>query len=210
MPKMKKKMKVKKTAVKAKKTKPVKKTKAKAKTVKKAKKVVRKKAKVQAIPKGYHTLTPYLIIDNAREAIEFYKKAFGAKEIFVMEKDGKIGHAEMKFGDSMVMLADEYPQMNARGPKSIGGSPVSMHLYMKDVDQVIKQAVAAGATLTHPVSDKFYGDRSGGVIDPFGHSWHVSTHIEDVPPKELKRRAEEFCAAQGQKEETAEIAEETM
>lgn len=148
--------------------------------------------KVSAIPEGYRTITPYLIVNNASEAIEFYKKAFGAIEIMrVQHGSEKVGHAEMQIGDSKFMLADEYPDMNARSPKSFGGSPVGIHLYMEDVDSVINQAVAAGAKLIRPVENAFYGDRCGAVEDPYGHQWHVATHIEDVPHDELEKRAKE-------------------
>jgi PhnB protein len=145
---------------------------------------------VKAIPEGYHTVTPYLVVDGAARAIEFYKEAFGAKELFRMAgPDGQVGHAEIMIGDSHVMLSDEHPQMNARGPQSFGGSPVSFVLYVADVDASVERAVAAGAKLTRPVADQFYGDRTGGVEDPFGHAWYIATHIEDVSPEELQRRA---------------------
>lgn len=146
--------------------------------------------KVNPIPDGYHSVTPYLVVDGGARAIEFYKQAFGATELFRMEgPDGRIGHAEIKIGDSHIMLADEHPQMNARGPRSFGGSPVSLMLYVDDVDTTVGRAVEAGAKLTRPVADQFYGDRTGGVEDPFGHAWYVATHVEDVPPEELKKRA---------------------
>lgn len=145
---------------------------------------------VKAVPEGYHTATPYLIIKGAAEAIEFYKKAFGATELMrIPGPDGKIGHAEIRIGTSPIMLADEHPQMGARGPLTIGGSPVMMHLYMEDVDAVIDRAVKAGAKLLRPVADQFYGDRIGGVEDPFGHVWFVATHKEDLSVEELQRRA---------------------
>jgi PhnB protein len=145
--------------------------------------------KVKPIPKGYHTATPYLIVDDGARAIEFYERAFGAAEVMRMPAPGgKVGHAEIKIGDSHIMLADEAPEMDARSPKHYGGSPVSLLLYVEDVDKVFDQAVAAGGTATRPVTDMFYGDRSGTVKDPFGHSWHVSTHKEDVPPDEMKKR----------------------
>ncbi len=148
------------------------------------------------IPDGYHTATPYLIIGGAGEAIEFYKKAFGAKELFRFPTpDGKIGHAEIKIGDSPIMLADEYPQMGYKGPKSLGGSPVSIMIYVADVDTMFDQAVAAGATVKEAVSDKFYGDRMGTLTDPFGHVWHVSTHKEDVSMEEMEKRAKAASAA---------------
>ena len=146
---------------------------------------------VKPIPDGYHTLTPYLIVKGAAEAIEFYKKAFGASELFRMAgPDGKVGHAEIKIGDSPIMLADEHPEMGARGPQTIGGSPVSLLLYVDDVDALFNQAVAAGATVNRPIKDQFYGDRSGALEDPFGHLWHIATHKEDVPPEEMRKRAE--------------------
>jgi PhnB protein len=151
---------------------------------------------VKPIPEGYHSVTPYLIIEGAGEAIEFYKKAFGAKELFRFPTpDGKVGHAEMKIGDSPIMLADAYPAMGYNSPKSLGGSPVSLMVYVEDVDTVFNQAVAAGATLKEAVTDNFYGDRSGSLIDPFGHVWHVATHKEDVSMEEMEERAKAASAA---------------
>ena len=151
---------------------------------------------VNSIPEGYHTATPYLIIDGAAEAIEFYKQAFGATELFRLAMpDGKIGHGEIKIGDSPIMLADAYPDMGYNGPKSLGGSPVSLMIYVEDVDTVFNRAVDAGATVKEAVSDKFYGDRMGTLIDPFGHVWHVSTHKEDVSPAEMEKRAKAASAA---------------
>jgi PhnB protein len=145
---------------------------------------------VKSIPEGYHTLTPYLIVHDAAGAIEFYKQAFGATEMFRMAgPDGRIGHAEIRVGDSQIMLADEHPEMNARSPRTIGGSPVSFMLYVEDVDGIVAQALAAGATLKRPIANQFYGDRTGGVEDPFGHNWYIATHVEDVAPEELQRRA---------------------
>lgn len=145
---------------------------------------------VKPIPEGYPSLTPYLIVDRAAEAIEFYRKAFGASERMRMPApDGKIGHAEIEIGDSRVMLADEFPEMGVRGPKAIGGTPVRLHVYVEDVDVVVSRALAAGAKQVRAVEDQFYGDRSGGFEDPFGHVWHVATHIEDVAADELQRRA---------------------
>ena len=147
-------------------------------------------SKVKPIPEGYHAVTPYLIVNGGAKAIDFYKKAFGAMELFRMaQPDGKIGHAEIKIGDSPIMLADEAPAMDAKSPQSFGGSPVGIHLYVEDVDKVFNQAIAAGSKVERPVEDKFYGDRAGGVIDPFGHRWYISTHKEDVPPEELEKRA---------------------
>ena len=148
------------------------------------------------IPEGYHTATPYLIIGGAAAAIEFYKKAFGATELFRFPAPGgKIGHAEIKIGDSPIMLADEYPEMGYKGPQSLGGSPVSLMIYVEDVDTIFNQAVAAGASVKEAVSDKFYGDRTGTLTDPFGHVWHVSTHKEDVSVEEMERRAKAATAA---------------
>jgi PhnB protein len=151
--------------------------------------------KVKPIPEGYHSVTPYLIISGAADAIEFYKKAFGAAEIFRLQQpDGRIGHAELKIGDSHIMLADEHPEMGIRSPKTIGGSPISIMLYVNDVDATATQAEAAGAKITRPVADQFYGDRIGGLEDPFGHIWYVATHIEDVSMEEMEKRA---AAAKG-------------
>jgi PhnB protein len=142
---------------------------------------------VKPIPEGYHAITPYLIIDGAAQAIDFYKKAFGATELFRMpDPSGKrIGHAELKIGDSQIMLADENSNMGFRNPKAYGGTPVSLLLYVNDVDATIPRAVAAGAKLLKPIQDQFYGDRSGTIHDPFGHVWTVATHIKDVSLEEL-------------------------
>jgi PhnB protein len=154
--------------------------------------------KVKAKPDGYHTATPYLIVNNAAAAIDFYKRAFGATEMMRMDMPGgRIGHAEIKIGDSPIMLADEFPEMNARGPHAIGGSPVSIMLYVEDVDAVAKQAEAAGAKITRPIEDQFYGDRTGGLEDPFGHHWHIATHKEDVPEDEMARRHEKLLKEKG-------------
>ena len=145
----------------------------------------------KAIPDGYTTATPYLIVKGAAEAIEFYKRAFGATELMRMaDAQGHVGHAEIKIGDSVIMLADEHPAMGYRGPRSLGGSSVSILLYLPEVDQVFERALKAGARAQRPVRDQFYGDRSGTLEDPFGHVWTVATHIEDVSPEEMKRRAE--------------------
>ena len=145
---------------------------------------------VKSIPEGYHSVTPYLIVNGGVEAIEFYKKAFGAVELFRMPAPGgKIGHAEIKIGDSPIMLADEHADMGYKGPKSLGGSPVSIMIYVADVDTIFNQAVGAGATVKEALQDKFYGDRMGTVVDPFGHIWHVATHKEDVSAEEMQRRA---------------------
>jgi len=152
--------------------------------------------KVKPVPEGYHSVTPYLIMDGAAKAIDYYKRAFGATERMRMPApEGKIGHAEIQIGDSIIMLADESREMNARSPKSFGGTPVSLLVYVEDVDRNVKNAVAAGAKVTRPVEDKFYGDRMGTVQDPFGHEWHVGTHIEDVAPEEMKRRMDALAHA---------------
>ena len=144
---------------------------------------------VKAIPEGYHTVTPYLIIKGAVDAIEFYKSAFGAIELFRMaQPDGKIGHAEIQIGDSRIMLADEFPEMSYVGPNTLGGSSVSILLYVDDVDAVFNQAITTGAKEQKPLEDKFYGDRMGSLVDPFGHVWHVGTHKEDVTPEEMEKR----------------------
>jgi len=141
------------------------------------------------IPNGFHSLTPYLCVSDAARAIEFYDKAFGATLIMrLAEPGGRVGHAELQVGDSVIMLADEHPEYGVRSPRAFGGSPVSLHLYVEDVDAVVARAVAAGAKVVHPVADKFYGDRSGRVEDPFGHVWDIGTHKEDVSPAEVERR----------------------
>jgi PhnB protein len=154
------------------------------------------RTKIKPIPKGYHAVTPYLSVQAAASAIAFYKKAFGAKEIMRLPgPGGTIGHAEIQIGDSRIMLADEFPEMNFRSPRSVGGTPVNIHLYVQDADKVAKKAAAAGAKLLRPVADQFYGDRSGSLEDPFGHVWHVATHVEDIPMKVLKKRAAAKAAA---------------
>lgn len=145
---------------------------------------------VKPIPDGYNSVIPYLHVKGAAQAIEFYKSVFGAMEKLRMpDPAGRIVHAELKIGDSMIMLSDEFPKMGALGPQSVGGTPVTLHLYVESVDAVVQKAVAAGATLDRPVKDQFYGDRSGSLTDPFGHKWHVATHVEDVAPEELATRA---------------------
>lgn len=154
--------------------------------------------KVKPVPDGYHTVTPYLACADAAQAIAFYKKAFGAKELLrVPGPGGKIGHAELRIGDSRVMLADEYREMDFLGPLSRGGSAVHLHIYMPNADKIVERAVKAGARVVQPLEDKFYGDRTGSVQDPFGHVWHIATHVEDVPPRELKRRAEKMMKDRG-------------
>ena len=151
---------------------------------------------VKPIPDGYPQVSPYLVVDGAAQAIDFYTRVLGATERMRMGgPGGTIGHAELQFGDSVVMLADEHPEMGARAPRAFGGSPVSIMVYVPDVDATVKAAVGAGAKLVQPVEDKFYGDRSGTIEDPFGHKWHVSTHKEDVPPDEIARRAAAMAKA---------------
>ena len=145
---------------------------------------------IKPVPDGYPSLTPYLIVRDGAAAIAFYEKALGVRLRLKLDAPGgRIGHAELEIGDSVVMLADEHPEIGARGPQAFGGSPVGLHLYIEEVDAVVARAVAAGATLVHPVENKFYGDRMGTIEDPFGHRWYVTTHIEDVPPDEIARRA---------------------
>jgi PhnB protein len=152
------------------------------------------------IPAGYHTATPYLIMSDAARAIDFYKRAFGATELHRYDAPGgKIGHAEVKVGDSVIMLADEYPDMGYRGPRAIGGTPVSIMLYIEDVDTWFKRAVDAGAKELRPVVDQFYGDRSGTLEDPFGHVWTLATHKEDLSHEEMMKRAQ--AASQGASQE---------
>jgi len=147
-------------------------------------------AKVKPVPDGYRTITPYLSIKGAANAIDFYKKAFGATEVMRMaEPDGRVGHAEVLIGDSRVMLADESPDIDFRSPHSIRGTAVHLHMYVENSDAVVSQAVAAGAKVVRPVQDQFYGDRSGSVADPYGHVWHVSTHTEDLSMEEVRKRA---------------------
>jgi PhnB protein len=150
----------------------------------------------QPIPEGYHTATPYLVIDGAAEAIDYYKKAFGAKERMRMEApDNRIGHAEIEIGDSLVMLSDAFPQSTTKAPTELGGTTAGVFLYVEDVDSVVKKAVDAGATVTMEVADQFWGDRFGSITDPFGHSWSIATHVEDVPPEEMAERAKTAMAA---------------
>jgi PhnB protein len=144
---------------------------------------------VKPIPDGYHSVTPYLILDNASKAIEFYKKVFDATELVRMPgPGGAIMHAEIKIGDSVVMLADESAAMGQKSAKSMGGSPMGIMVYVTEVDKTYQKAIAAGGTVDRPVKDQFYGDRSGSVLDPFGYKWNIGTHIEDVSPEEMKKR----------------------
>lgn len=152
---------------------------------------------VKPIPEGYHSITPYLVLKGASAALDYYRKAFGAQELFRMPgPDGTIGHAEMKIGDSPFMLADECPERGFSGPQG-GTPPISLMIYVNDVDKVFKQALAAGGKELKPLADQFYGDRSGTLIDPFGHVWTVATHKEDVSPEELNRRMAELSKQQG-------------
>jgi PhnB protein len=151
---------------------------------------------VQPIPEGYSTITPYLAVDDAAGAIEYYKNAFGAKERVRMDApEGKIGHAELEIGDSLVMLSDALSQSTSRPPTEIGGTSGSIFMYVADVDAVVERAVEAGATVTMEVADQFWGDRFGTVQDPFGHVWSIATHVEDVPPEEMEERAKAAMAA---------------
>ena len=145
---------------------------------------------VKPIPEGYHSVTPYLSIKGAAAALEYYKKAFGAIELFRMDApDGRIGHAEIKIGDSPIMLADEYPEMEFVSPQTLGGTPIGLMIYVEDVDTVYAQALTEGGKEVKPLQDQFYGDRSGTLKDPFGHVWTIATHKEDVSPEEMDRRA---------------------
>ncbi|GAA5785035.1 VOC family protein [Chitiniphilus shinanonensis] len=148
---------------------------------------------VKAIPEGYEGVVPYLFVDDGVAALEFYKQAFGGEELFRMMHDGKLGHGEIRIGGRVVMLAAEYPDMDALGPKRRGGSTVGLMLYVDDCDAVCQRAAAAGATVRTPPENKFYGDRSATLVDPFGHVWYVSTHVEDVPQDELDRRMKAEC-----------------
>lgn len=150
------------------------------------------------IPEGYHTVSPYLAVDDAARAIEYYTKAFGAQEVVRMEAPGgRIGHAELELGDSRIMLSDPFPQASTRPPKQLGGTSVSVMLYVEDVDALMKRAVDSGATVTMEAADQFWGDRFGVVTDPFGHVWSLATHVEDVPPEEMAERAKAAMAAMG-------------
>jgi PhnB protein len=154
---------------------------------------------VKPIPDGYRTVTPYLVVNNAAGAIDFYKRAFGAQEINRMAgPQGKIAHAELKIGDSIVMLSDEMPGTGMRSPQSLGGTAVGIFLYVKDVDSAFKQATSAGAKVETPLADMFWGDRYGKLGDPYGHSWSMATHKEDVAPEEMSRRMQEQMAKMSQ------------
>lgn len=151
---------------------------------------------VKAIPDGYHSVTPYITVHDGNAAIEFYKKAFGATEILRLPMGQKVAHAEVRIGDSVVMLSDEFAEMGKLSPKSRGGSTAGLMIYLPDVDAAFDRAVAAGAAVERPVADQFYGDRTGTVTDPFGHSWTLSTHVEDVPEDEMQRRMAAFSAGE--------------
>jgi PhnB protein len=154
---------------------------------------------VQAIPEGYHSVTPYLCVDDAAATIEYYTKAFGAKEVVRMDgPDGAIAHAELEVGDSRIMLSDAMPQFATKSPKELGGTSASIMMYVEDVDAVVKTAVDAGATISMEVSDQFWGDRFGTIKDPFGHVWSIATHVEDVPPEEMAERAKAAMASMAQ------------
>jgi PhnB protein len=155
---------------------------------------------VKPVPEGYHTVTPYLIVQGAAQALDYYKKAFGATEVLrLADPSGKVMHAEIKIGDSIVMLADEFPEMGAKSPSTIGGSPVGICLYVPGVDALFQQAVAAGGKEERPVKDQFYGDRSGTLRDPFGHQWTIATHQEDLTPEEIGKRAAEAMRSKAAK-----------
>jgi PhnB protein len=151
---------------------------------------------VEPVPKGYSTITPYLSLDDASGAIEFYKQAFGATEgVRMPTPDGKVGHAELKIGDSMVMLSDMFPQSEGKTPKDAGGTTVSLFMYVEDVDASFKRAVDAGATSSQEPEDQFWGDRYASVVDPYGHRWLMATHVEDIPPEEMEERAKQAMAS---------------
>lgn len=155
---------------------------------------------VKPIPDGYHSVTPYLIVDDAKAAIDFYTRAFGAKEKFRLPMGDRIGHAELEIGDSVVMLADEFPDMEHLGPKSRGGTTVSLLLYVEDVDSSFRRAIDSGATEKRLVENQFWGDRMGTLTDPFGHVWSLATTVEEVSPEELQKRMEQFSSGQKQGE----------
>jgi PhnB protein len=150
------------------------------------------------IPEGYNTVTPYLAVDDAAAAIEYYKKVFGARESVRMDgPDNTIAHAELDIGDSKIMLSDPFPQSSTKPPKELGGTSASVFMYVEDVDAIVKKAVDGGATITMEVQDQFWGDRFGSITDPFGHSWSIATHVEDVPPEEMEERAKAAMAQMG-------------
>lgn len=152
---------------------------------------------VNPIPDGYHSVTPYLIVDDAEAALKFYREALGAEEVVRLPMGGKIGHAEIRIGNSMVMLSDEWPDMGALGPKTRGGATSSFVLYVEDADKAFDRAVKAGAKVDKPVENQFWGDRMGSVTDPFGHKWSFGSHVEDVSPEEMKKRMDAWATQQG-------------
>jgi PhnB protein len=161
-------------------------------------------SQVKPIPQGFHTATPYLTLNDAARAIDFYKRAFGAQEVMRMNgPGGKIGHAEIKIGDSIIMLADEMPGSGSRSPQSLSGTTAGIFLYVENADAVFNQAVSAGAQVEAPLADMFWGDRFGSLKDPFGHSWSVATHKEDVAPAEMSKRMQEFAAKIAQQTKSA-------
>ncbi len=161
-------------------------------------------SQVKQIPEGFRSVTPYLTVNNAAGAIDYYKRAFGAQEVVRMDSpDGKIGHAEIRIGDSLIMLSDEMPRGHARSPQSLGGTTAGIFLYVDDVDAVFKQALAVGGKETMPLADMFWGDRYGTLTDPFGHIWSLATHKEDVAPEEMAKRSKEAMAAMGQQVQQA-------
>ena len=156
---------------------------------------------VKPIPDGYHSITPYLVVDDAKAAIDFYARAFGAEEKFRLPMGDRIGHAEMQLGDSVFMLADEFPDMGHLGPKSRGGTTVSLLHYVEDVDSAFAKAIGAGASETKPLENQFWGDRMGTLVDPFGHVWSLATTVEEVSPEEMQRRMAEFSSGGTQRDD---------
>jgi PhnB protein len=155
---------------------------------------------IKSIPDGFHAITPYLTVKDAKRAIDFYKRAFGARERVIMPTpDGKVAHAELQFGDSIIMLGEECPERGCKSPETLEGSSVGLAFYVEDADSVFDQAVSAGASVKEAVSDKFWGDRAGSLTDPFGHQWTLLTHVEDVSPEEMKRRMAEMFSPTGSK-----------
>lgn len=153
---------------------------------------------VKPVPDGYHTVTPYMTVRGAAKAIDFYKEAFGAVEVLRMPMpDGSVAHAEIKIGDSVIMMGEENPAWGNKSPQALGGTPTGLMIYVPDCDAVFARALAAGATVSKPLTDQFYGDRSGTVIDPFGHQWTLATHVEDVPPEEMQTRMDAMMAQMG-------------
>ena len=148
-------------------------------------------------PPGYHSVTPYLVVRGAAQALDFYARAFGAVEVLRLPMGGLIGHAEIRIGDSIIMMNDEFPEMNCKGPLSLGGSPFNIHLYVEDADAVFEQAVAAGATVTMPIADMFWGDRYGSITDPFGHAWGIATHKREMTDEDLKKMAADWETWEG-------------